>query len=223
MDENPFEFDLVLPSRTADLACTRKGMTVAQVAEALGTAESTIRNKVAELFPELVQNGKTTYLLVEHVQKVKESLVPRNLTLKSKVDSAVTALDIEEMTIKVLSYHKAEAERLRAELAIAAPKCAGFDALMRSDQTMSITDAAKHFGLHPKTQVFPYLREHGYLTKTDMPSQDSIDAGYLAVRETNCLDGTVRKQAVVLACQLDAWRTRVIPQINRWIREDIGE
>jgi len=231
MDEKHSEFGIVLPSMAADLACTRKVMTVAQVAEALGYQSDTIQKvaralesqgKIARI--EIRPDSSHALLLDEsQVKAVKDALAPRTLTLKSKVDSAVTKLDMIEKARDVMAWLTSETERLRAELAIATPKCEGFDALMRSDQTMSITDAAKHFGLHPKTQVFPYLREHGYLTKADMPSQDSIDAGYLTVRETNCLDGTVRKQAVVLACQLDAWRTRVIPQINRWIREDIGE
>jgi anti-repressor protein len=114
----------------------------------------------------------------------------------------------------------AEALQLAADqakaLEIAAPKVESFDALMRSEQTMSITDAAKHFGLHPKTEVFPYLRDRGYLTLTDLPTQAAIDAGYLALRETKCPDGTVRKQAVVLASQLETWRLRVVPQIKAW-------
>lgn len=81
---------------------------------------------------------------------------------------------------------------------------------------MSITQAAKHFGLHPKTEVFPYLRDRGYLTIRDLPTQSAIDAGYLALRETKCPDGDIRPQAVVLASQLETWRTRVIPQIMAW-------
>jgi phage antirepressor YoqD-like protein len=114
----------------------------------------------------------------------------------------------------------AEALQLAADqakaLEIAAPKVESFEALQRSDQTMSITAAAKHFGLHPKTQVFPYLRDMRYLTERDLPTQAAIDAGYLALRETECGDGEFRPQAVVLACQLETWRTRVIPQIKAW-------
>lgn len=197
-----------------------KQMTVKEVAEALGLDVSTVQKRVRELFPDLIRNGVATYLDEAQVYAVKKALQANgHLGQSSEVFSATTALEIEEMTIKVLAYHKAEAERLRAELTAAVPKIEGFNALMRSEQTMSITDAAKHFGLHPKTHVFPYLRDRAYLTKDDMPSQDAIDAGYLALRETKCPDGTVRKQAVVLVSQLETWRTRVVPQVKRWATE----
>lgn len=191
-----------------------KRMTVKEVAGVLGVDPEAIKKHVRELYPDLMRNGVPTYLDERQVTEIKRCMIPT-----TSVVGAVTALEIEEMTIKVLAYHKAEAERLRVELAAAGPKIEGFDALMRSEQTMSITDAAKHFGLHPKTHVFPYLRDRAYLTKDDMPSQDAIDSGYLALRETKCPDGTVRKQAVVLVSQLETWRTRVVPQVKRWATE----
>ena len=110
-----------------------------------------------------------------------------------------------------------EIEAKTAALAIAAPKVESFEALMRSERTMSITDAAKHFGLHPKSEVFPYLRACGYLTMMDLPTQAAIDAGYLALREVERRgDGQIIKQACVLVSQLETWRTRVVPQIKAW-------
>jgi len=113
-----------------------------------------------------------------------------------------------------------EIEAKTAALAIAAPKVESFDHLMRSEHTMSITQAAKHFGLHPKAEVFPYLRDRGYLTARDLPTQAALDSGYLALRESECSDGEVRPQAVVLTSQLETWRKRVIPQIEAWKAEE---
>ena len=90
---------------------------------------------------------------------------------------------------------------------------------MISERCLSVTDAAKHFGLHPRAQVFPYLRARGYLTARDLPTQAAIDAGYLALRETRCPDGEIRERAVVLLSQLDTWRLRVVPQVYAWIKE----
>jgi phage antirepressor YoqD-like protein len=288
-----------------------KAMTVKQVAEALGTAESTIRNKASELFPDIVHNGIATLLSEEQVFEIKENLVPRDLTLKSKVDSALTSLDIEKiadrisnmMTIgevsealgvsrdlvekrvqelipnkmhkgvttfldesevtaiklrisqnshlatsddrrrlsdmpktelemmildkQVSEWKSQKIEKLQlelkakdSELAIAAPKVESFDALMHSEKTMSITDAAKHFNLHPRKEVFPYLFARGYLTRNGLPTQDAIDADYLSLREAKCEDGEVRKQAVVETRQLETWRTRVVPQIKAWVSKE---
>ena len=190
-------------------------MTVREMAEALGTAESTIRNKAKELFPERVENGKTTFLTGEEAHLIKKNLVPRDLTLKSKVEAATSEHDIAEMTAKVLGYWKAKADELAAKVEADAPKIESFDALMRSERTMSITDAAKHFGLHPKCEVFPYLRARGYLTRDDLPTQAAIDAGYLSLKETKSQDGKVWPQAVVEAWQLENWRAHVVHQIKR--------
>ena len=194
-----------------------QAMTVAQVAEALGYEPDTIRKKVKELFPDCVEIGKTTYLSEVQVYTLKQALVPRTLALKSGVDKAVVALEMADKAREVMSWLMSETDRLRAELSEAAPKVESFNALMRSEQTMSITDASKHFGLHPKTEVFPYLREHGYLTGLDLPTQSAIDAGYLTMREVERRgDSRIIKQACVLASQLETWRTRVVPQIKAW-------
>jgi len=196
-------------------------MTVKQVAEALNVSDQTILNWVNKLYPGMMQNGRTTYLGIEEVTRIKQSIGTGRNDLQNvlEVRNSTTELEIAEMTLKVISYHKAESDRLRAELVLAAPKVESFNALMRSEKTMSITDAAKHFGLHPKAEVFPYLRDRGYLTSRDLPSQAALDADYLALRKAYCLDGTVREQAVVLDHQLEIWRTRVVPQIAHWKAE----
>lgn len=135
------------------------------------------------------------------------------------IDKIIADPDFGIRLLSTLKEERSARIAAQAELVIAAPKIESFEALMRSEQTMSITDAAKHFGLHPKTEVFPYLRELRYLTREDLPTQAAIDAEYLALRETKCADGEVRRQSVVLASQLDTWRVRVVPQIRAWMGE----
>ena len=108
-------------------------------------------------------------------------------------------------------------EESKHKIAELAPKAESHDAMMRSDKTMSITQCAKHFGVHPKTEVFPYLRERGYLTSKDLPSQDALDADILALVETrDRYTDAIYPQAVVRVCQLEKWRTVVIPNIEKW-------
>ena len=196
-----------------------KRMTVREVADALGCDDETVRRHVKKLWPDTFQNGKTAYLDEAQVTAVKVCLERsgrNDLRNVAEAENVHTDLEMKQKAAEVMGWLISEADRLRAELAQAAPKVESFDALMRSEKTMSITDAAKHFGLHPKTEVFPYLRERGYLTSADMPTQAAIDAGYLALREAHCQNGEVRKQAVVLASQLETWRIRVVPQIAAW-------
>ncbi|HNU27169.1 MAG TPA: Rha family transcriptional regulator [Planctomycetota bacterium] len=106
---------------------------------------------------------------------------------------------------------------LEAKVEADAPKVEAAEALMTSERTLSITEAARSFGLHPRRQVFPYLREHGYLTTGDMPTMAAVEAGYLSMRSVMLPDHSIRQQAVVLVNQLDTWRTRVVPQVIAWI------
>lgn len=191
-----------------------KRMTVKEVAEALGTAESTIRNKVRELFPEIVENGKVTYLNEEQVYILKKSLVPRDLTLKSKVDSALTALDIEEMTIKVLAYHKAEVERLRAELAEAKPKVEVYEKISDSSGLKSLQEVAKILGYGPK-QFFKKLRDEHILymdNGVNLPYQEFIDNGIFVVREEPYVAGGESRvySRIFVTGKGELWLTRKI-------------
>lgn len=113
----------------------------------------------------------------------------------------------------MLDAWRADRDRLLA----ARPAIESHAALMRSEKTMSITQCAKHFGVHPKTEVFPYLRARGYLTSKDLPSQDALDADILALVETrDRYTDAIYPQAVVRVCQLEKWRTVVVPNIEKW-------
>ena len=198
-------------------------MTVKEMSEALNISERTIQEHAKAMFPGYVRNGMTTMLdeyQVTAIKKAVEKSGRNDLANVREVAFATTALEIEEMTLKVISYHKAEADRLRSELSAAKPAIESHAALMRSEKTMSITQCAKHFGVHPKTEVFPYLRARGYLTSKDLPSQDALDADILALVETrDRYTDAIYPQAVVRVCQLEKWRTVVIPNIEKWKEE----
>jgi len=207
-----------------------------EIAELLYTAHSSIIRSIENELPKVgcqlkadtyqnAQNGQTyrfyhvpyreTMILVSgYSVELRARIIDRWIELERGATPAIPKTYAE--ALQLAADQAKEIEAKTAALAIAAPKVESFEALMRSERTMSITDAAKHFDLHPKTEVFPYLRDRDYLTRADLPTQSAIEAGYLALRETKCPDGTVRKQAVVLASQLETWRLRVVPQIKAW-------
>lgn len=96
-------------------------MTVKELADALNVSERTIQGHASIMG--LTENGKTTYLDERAVTHIKNRIAfsgRNDLANVREVSNAITALDIEEMTIKVIAYHRAEADRLRLELANAA-------------------------------------------------------------------------------------------------------
>lgn len=117
-----------------------------------------------------------------------------------------------------------EIEQKSQALIEAAPKIESYDAMMKSEATMNISRCAKHFALHPKKVVFPYLRAHGYLIKDDLPSQSAINADILAlVQNKERFTEIVHLQAVVRTRQLEKWRTYLVPRIIAWDKEREGD
>jgi transposase len=199
-------------------------MTTKETAQALGVSESTIQRHAKELG--LTENGKQTALDERAVTIIKTKIERSGRTdLRNIAELPNTNTDLEMMmmdarvsewkTRKIQELQK-QVEQQNQQLAIAAPKVESFDAMQRGQNVMSVTQAAKHFGLHPKTDVFPYLRDCGYLTGRDLPSQAALDAGYLVQRQVRCPDGVFRPVACVMLSQLETWRVRVVPQIASW-------
>jgi phage antirepressor YoqD-like protein len=193
-------------------------MTIREVADILGVSGEALKKHIRDIYPDLMQNGVMTYLNESQIVEIKSRMLPT-----TKVVGATTDLEMKQKALEVMQWMASQVEAEKAariaaeEKALALmPKAAAHDALMSSENTMSITDAGKHFGLHPRTQVFPYLRDARYLTNNDLPTQAAIDAGYLSMKEVLCPDGEIRRRAVVEARQLEIWRTRVVPQIKRW-------
>jgi phage antirepressor YoqD-like protein len=177
-------------------------MSVLEVANALGVTAEAIKKHVRILFPDLLRNGIVTMLDEAQVVEIKKHMMPTTM-----VAGASTDLEMEQKTFEVLAWMKSKIESQQRTIAIMAPKAEAHDALMKTDTDMSITQAAKHFGLHPKTQVFPYLRDHGYLTSIDLPTQRSIDLDIMSVRQSHPDKwGKTHSQAVVKARQLDRFR-----------------
>ena len=109
---------------------------------------------------------------------------------------------------------------LESKVVADAPKVELAEAIGRCDKNMSVTDCAKHFKLHPKLEVFPFLRARGYLTQFDLPTQAAIEADILAVKENLGQNGTIYKQAVVEIHQLEHWRSWVVRHIKQFHGEE---
>jgi phage antirepressor YoqD-like protein len=163
-------------------------MTASEVADALNVSPRTVRDNIQRLFPGLAQNGKTTFLDEKQVTSIKQAIEKsgrNDLANVRQVSEVTTPLEIEEMTIKVIAYHKAEADRLRAELTNAAPKIEFFDAVTSSKDAISMKDAAKALNIpgYGRNRLFQYLRDNKIFMDNNTPMQSYIDQGYFRVIE----------------------------------------
>jgi len=142
-----------------------KTMTVREVAEALGVAESTIRNKVRELFPEIVENGKATLLSETHVTFLKNAIVPRDLTLKSKLDNANTELEMLLLDMKVSKWKTQKIEELQESLIAERQERMKLEAtnnrLMLSEKLYTATEIAKKLGMKSAQELNNVLHDSG--------------------------------------------------------------
>jgi phage antirepressor YoqD-like protein len=117
-------------------------------------------------------------------------------------------------------FLQAKVSDLLAKLQKVQPKLESHDALMASENTMSITNASKHFYMMPRKHVMPYMREHDILTLNELPTADAIELDILVLRESfDRNNNVVRKQSMVEVRQLERWRTYLVPRIQKWVEE----
>jgi phage antirepressor YoqD-like protein len=207
-------------SRSKELGekASNEVMTVKEVAEILNVSEQTIRHHIRNEYPNLMVNGKPTVLDQEQITAIKRLIgTGRNeLANINAVQLIKTDFEMQEMVLDSMLWLKSKVDLQRNQIAVLQPKAEAYECLMKTESDMSITNAAKHFGLHPKKEVFPYLREIGYLTEKDLPTQRAIDLDILSVRQNGPDQrGKTHLQAVVKANQLNRFRKLVAEKLQR--------
>lgn len=168
-----------------------KTMTVKEVAAALGTAESTIRNKAGKLFPAVVKNGRTTFLTEEQVHEIKKNIVPRDLTLKGKVANATTELEMKEKTLEVLSWLSGQVQQEK-QLRIEAERKNAI--LMHVSKTYTATEIAKELNMRSAIELNKKLVERKIQFKqndTWVLYADYANLGYTEIKQTVLDSGVV--------------------------------
>lgn len=171
--------------------CTEKQvMTVKEIAEAIGVSYDTVNNCVKRVFPEIVKNGKTTFLNEMQVAVISKELksntqVLNQLTFEagSKVQNTTTRLEVlanykaaTDAFLKMLEAEKAELQAEKAELqaeneaqkqqlAIAEPKAKWYDDFADCTGLIEIGVVGKHlepYGLGA-LKIFDRLKADGII------------------------------------------------------------
>lgn len=172
-------------------------MSVQQIAQAIGYEADTIRKKVKELFPDAVENGKTTYLSEAQIVVIKQSLTPRTLALKSEVSAATTDLEMMLLDKQVSDWKTRRIAELSSQLAekdqalaIAEPKAEFYDQVVDSKDAIDMRDAAAVLNVPGlgRNNLMAFLREKKILDANNLPYREFQERGYFRVVESSWTD-----------------------------------
>ena len=170
-------------------------MTVKEVAAAMGVTERTIQRYVKNLFPEVIENGKVTYLSELQVTKIKLEL-EKAKNLDSVVELPKTRLEKSLLIRQAIGLLEEEIDDLKVQAEINKPKVEFFEKVGAADGLHSIGDSAKLLGFGRNT-LFIELRDRKILMKNNSPYQRFIDAGYFEVKENVVGSGYIKPQTFV--------------------------
>lgn len=141
-------------------------MTVKQVAEVLECHIDTIHNWIDKLFPDIKQNGKTTYLNEIQVTAIKLKMAEaHNLRNVPKVQ---TKLERALLIQQALHLQQEIIEEQQAEIDVLKPKAIQYDTFMSNDGNQKIGDVAKIFNIKPH-KLFQMLRDAKILKDNYVP------------------------------------------------------
>lgn len=177
-----------LGSKKAD-----KTMTIREMADALGVDVSTISKRVKELFPEVVQKGKTTKLNEAQVTAIKICLNGvHNFGSTSEVTNTNTELEMMLLDQKVSLWKTRriqelteQNEQLRGENALLTDDARVARTIAIAEGLKTVSEVAKINGIGPR-KFFEMLSERKILYRLRgnwIPFQDYIEMGYFVVKE----------------------------------------
>jgi phage antirepressor YoqD-like protein len=173
-------------------------MTVREVADVLQIPEQTLRNNIRTLFPELMQNGVTTYLNEEQVTALKLEIERHhNLSSTGQVGHVSTRLERQLYIAKALHFANEEIQQLQSELsqrerkiAADAPKVEFFDQVADSKDALQMRDVAGVLNIPGwgRNKIFDFLRKEKVLDNRNVPYREFEDRGYFRVIEQKWTD-----------------------------------
>ena len=160
-----------------------QSMTVKEVAEVLGRDQRTVQLKVKELFPEIVVNGKTTYLNETQVTAVKMDLEKR-FEVKTDLEKRLIVKQAMELLIQDVQDLQEENTGLKQKVVEMQPAADFYKSVTDSKDAIEMSKVAKVLDMGiGRTKLFAFLRNAGILRHNNEPYQTYIDRGYFRVIE----------------------------------------
>jgi len=150
-----------------------KTITIKEVAEVLGVSIELITKKIRELFPDKMENGKTTYLNEAEVTAVNLTIkqnpyLVQSYEVKTKLEKALLIKQALQFQEEMIIELQSENQELKSVVKDMTPKALEYDTFINNDNTQKIGDVAKILGIKPNT-LHQMLRDAKILKKNYVP------------------------------------------------------
>lgn len=147
---------------------TRDMMTVRQVAEVLQVNPETVKTYIREIFPELMSNGKTTYLNEAQVTAIKLKIESNPYLQRSL--QVHTALEKQLIIHQAMQFQQEMIAELQTENDVMRPKAIAYDKFLAPDKAIPMSQAAKLLNTG-RNKLFAELRANKILMSDNTPYQ----------------------------------------------------
>ena len=145
---------------------TRDMMTVREVAEVLQINPETVKTYIREIFPDLMSNGKTTYLNEAQVTAIKLKIESNPYLQRSL--QVHTALEKHLIIQQAMQFQQEMLAELQAENDVMKPKAIAYDKFLAPDKAIPMSQAAKLLNTG-RNRLFATLRENKILMSDNTP------------------------------------------------------
>lgn len=161
-----------------------KKITIKEASEILGVSHDQITEYAKKLFPEIVKNGKKTFLTEFQITEIKKLIRPTGKSVAN-----VTDLEMLEKGREFLIWQQEKINSLKKEnenqkllIEEQKPKVEFCNLLTESKQAYSIGNAVRLLKLSiGRNKFFEQMRKDKILMSDNLPYQDKIEAGYFRV------------------------------------------
>jgi len=161
-------------------------MTIKEIANILIVSDETIRRSILKLFPDILKNGKKTYLDELQVTAIKRDIINHDLHKNVEVTTELEQMMIIQKGYQALMEKTAELEEL---LYSAQPKIHFYDTVVDSKDAIEMSVVAKMLDKEiGRNKLFELLREKQILRQNNEPYQKYIDDGWFRVIENYWVD-----------------------------------
>lgn len=154
-------------------------MTIKELAETLGVTKEAIAKHVRELFPDLLEHGKTTFLDVFQVTEIKKRMQQTTLVVSAK-----TELEIIQGGFEYIQWMQSKIVELERQKQESQPKIEFFETVASIQGKRKIGEASKELKLLSPNKLFEQLRNDHILMKDNLPYQEFVERGYFEVNVT---------------------------------------